>query len=1670
MSFVLSLYSTRAFKEVLLPAIDNADFSLVLQSALFGLTQDVEISMEIIDGSWKIRSKDDYSFIYADTKAPYSEAYLKDGDVLSGNIAYGDPISIIVKETTTSFGVFQKFSLTGVNEISIGSNPNNLFCYNSLNLISGSHARIANRGGQFIIEDLGQNGIFLNSKRVVSAAQLSFGDCIDIFGLKIVFLGDFIAVNSYVENLRIIPGVLMEYNPVYPPRPTGKYTGTVYKSVFHRTPRNMPKIESEPVEIEAPPTPRELNEKPAFMAIGPSLTMALPMAMGCMITAYASKMRGGGSSAFMYTGLITAIGSALIGTIWAILNMRHAKKVNREDELKRFEAYSQYLIGCATDIKAKYENNTRGMRGLYQPAERLVTYDANSLELWNKNARHEDFLAQRLGIGSIPFQVTVNVPKERFTMINDSLADRPRMIKESYKMLQDVPVCVDLDKHRLIGLIGGDKRRGCYSVMHALVTQIAAGNCYTDVKLGFIYDEMLDDSGSQWEFAKWLPHVWSEDKKTRYVAGNKTEASDVFYEITKVLRQRAEEERSYSSKKTTPKPYYILFIENPEYLEGELIAKYITNPDANYGITTILMAQGYEDLPNVCEYIIENTAQFAGMYGVADGLEDRVAIKYDVISQIQLENFSRTLSCIEVSEIETGGEIPGVLTFFDMYGAKKLEDFNVIERWKKNRTYDSLRALVGQKAGGADCYLDVHEKYHGPHGLVAGTTGSGKSETLQTYMLSLALNYSPDDVGFFVIDYKGGGMANLFDGLPHMIGQISNLSGNQVHRAMVSIKSENVRRQRIFSEHGVNNINLYTRLYKNNEASIPIPHMFIIIDEFAELKREEPDFMRELISVAQVGRSLGVHLILATQKPAGTVDDNIWSNSKFRLCLRVQDRQDSNDMLHRPDAAYITQAGRCYMQVGNDELFELFQSAWSGAVYDENAGSVQTNIARMLSDNGKAALVGSHAQIKLKDTLKNNWVKSLLEVLTAASAKTGIDIGSSIYDSTLLAKLTEEFFVQADIRKVEYPESDYNMHRVQDLIYVYAGILNKDEDNDAETEMSRRVISQAMYEGRKLPEMKEKTQLDAIVEYLGRVAKSNGYIHNLKLWLPVLPETLYLESLNGYSKNAFDGNVWPENPKAFTLDTMIGLYDDPVNQAQSPISLDIAVNGNHAIIGTVVSGKSTFLMTYIYSLTNRYTPDAVNLYILDYSSKMLGAFDKLAHVGGVIFENEDEKVSKFFTMLEQMLAERKKMFEGGSYSQYIRANGLKVPAIVVVIDNMASFRNKTNSAYDDFMLNILKEGASYGIFFIVTAAGFGMNEIPNRMADNFRTVMCLEMNDKYAYTDALRTMHIDVLPEENVKGRGLAKVRDSILEYQTALCVEAEDDYKRGEKIRAHCERMNAAWTGKRAKAIPEIPENPVWNEFKELDDVVSMTGESRYLPIGYDQKLATVCGVDLSKTYRYIISGKARTGKTNVLRNMISAAGMMGGRIVIVDFDGELRQIAEMNDAKYLASSQDIYSYFESVMDELRTRSDRKKELLAMGYSDIQMFEKMQEFDKLFIFVGNLTAFVNAVHKPDPGVGNISDFMTAMIEKATMCNIYWFSCFNQDDIAAVAGLGVYTQYIKEKSGMHLGGNTNVQKILPLDYIPFNEQAKPLKPGLAYMPVVEADDTKLAVLPLYVME
>lgn len=309
--------------------------------------------------------------------------------------------------------------------------------------------------------------------------------------------------------------------------------------------------------------------------------------------------------------------------------------------------------------------------------------------------------------------------------------------------------------------------------------------------------------------------------------------------------------------------------------------------------------------------------------------------------------------------------------------------------------------------------LNLHEKAHGPHGLVAGTTGSGKSEIIQSYILSLAVNFHPHDVAFLLIDYKGGGMANLFRDLPHLLGTITNLDGAQSMRALTSIKAELKRRQRLFSEYDVNHINQYQKKYKLGEVPEPMPHLFLISDEFAELKQNQPDFMAELVSTARIGRSLGIHLILATQKPSGVVNDQIWSNSRFKLALKVADRADSQEMLRTPDAADITQSGRAYLQVGNNEVYELFQSAWSGAEYqpEKDKQGIEDHTIYAINDLGQYEILNDDLS-GLEETEDIRQVRTELDAVVGYIHDLVVEEGIPALPQPWLPPLSEVMFAQ----------------------------------------------------------------------------------------------------------------------------------------------------------------------------------------------------------------------------------------------------------------------------------------------------------------------------------------------------------------------------------------------------------------------------------------------------------------------------------------------------------------------------------------------------------------------------------------------------------------------------------------------------------------------------------
>ena len=1664
MSFIISAYTADAFKEYNLPSLNNSDYALDIRRGQLGLQSDLRIEMEVVDNIWTIKSSPDYS-IYIDGQR-YDDADLSNGLVLDLAARSGGSLSMIVSETGNAFHAFEKFRMTGSGEISFGRDASNDVSFDFKG-VGGRHATITRSGRDAFITNYSRNGIYINSRRVDGTAELAFGDYINIIGLHMVYLGTLIAIDTGKAGVRIDETNLkrVRTGSGRSQRPEGSAEISPGKEVYRRAPRYLEGAENPGIDIEGPPALPEERAQSFMMAVGPSLTMALPMVLGCLLMIYASSAKtiessGTTASLFMFSGLVMALSSAIVGSIWTIVNRRSQKKEQEELKALRLEKYGEYLIKKTEEIKNAYELTEAGLHENYPDAEKGLTYDGQPGELWSRNSSHRDFLVHRLGTGNIPFPMDIKIPPQKFSLNNDDLAERPALIKNNFSTLYDVPVTVDLSERRLIGIVGGEGRKDAASVAKALSAQIAANNCYTDVKLAYIYDGSSSDEG-EWEFARWLPHVWSEDKKTRFVASNADETADVLYELGNVFRARAESRDSAPGGKL-PKPYYVLFVSDASLIEGEMFSKYIYEEEKDLGLTTVFLAEQYEELPNMCEFIIENSARFSGYYETSTGSGHGTVVSFDSVDSARLEAFARRISRLRVLEAEAGGDIPSSLTFFEMMGIRRPEELPVRELWTKARIYDNIKGMLGQKAGGAPVWLDVHEKYHGPHGLVAGTTGSGKSETLQTYILSLAVNYSPDDVAFFIIDYKGGGMANLFDGLPHMAGQISNLSGNQVKRAMISIKSENRRRQRIFTDSGVNNINSYTKMYKSGEATVPVPHLFIIIDEFAELKREEPEFMRELISVAQVGRSLGVHLILATQKPSGTVDDNIWSNTRFRLCLRVQDRQDSMDMLHKPDAAYITQAGRCYLQVGSDELYELFQSGYSGAVYDADAFTGSADVARLITLTGRPELTGSTIKQRQKKNAELAWAEKLRDLLRGAAASVLSDREGGMMDDENSRLIVSAMYDAMAEQGIDYAPNKYNTARLMDLMSVCSELSEDGEEPEA-----AEILQCMQQSGRRMPQQKEHTELDAVKDYLARVSAEAGYAGNHQLWLPVLRDMIYLQEFEVFRAGSFSENgCWRPAGKELRLSAVVGQMDDPENQTQMPFTLDFAEDGNLAICGSIVSGKSTALQTITYSLIQNYSPESVNIYALDFSSRVMSAFEKAPHVGGVMYENDADKIAKFFNMIGNVLEERKRIFHGGNYKQYVRVNGVTIPAIFILIDNYGAFKQKTGEIYEEEIMRLAKEGISNGIYMIVTGGGFSSNEITARIGENFSTVLTLALKDKFEYGDLLHTMNVTTLPEQGIRGRGLAYYGTRLLEYQTALALEADNDYERIERIGEVCDSMSAAWTGRRARPVPVIPEKPVWSEFTQLDEYREVNASDGHLAIGYDHANATVYGIPLKDIFCYGVYGEMQTGKTNTMKACILSAMDKGSDVYVLDAaDKPLGMFEGLEGVTYCSSEKEIFDCFSGLLPEFKRRRERKVALVSSGKEADEIFDVMSsEFRPIFIFIAELDQFSNMVYKSE---FNMIAFLENVISRGQGNHIYFFADLSLKNKSVAAGRPLFDTFTGYRKGIHMGGKTISNNILNFEYINYSDANRADKAGTGTLPEAYGENaTAKVVIPL----
>lgn len=757
--------------------------------------------------------------------------------------------------------------------------------------------------GSWQLQNLGapvylNNHLISQNQKLPFGAELAFGNSL----LK-VFPKE-IWASGAVKNVTLLEVAVSAYH-YYEDYPD-----------YHRSPRLVYRSNEDRMTVNAPPQVPNKPRNELLRMLVPPLVM-----IGVVILISVFQPRG------LY--ILMSVAMSIVTAIFSVQNYFRNKREYKQSLADRISAYHAYLSDKSIQLTKLAQEQRFGQFYHYPD---LVQLDQLAQEyshrIYEKTPQDFDFLYYRLGLGEVPTSYRLEYSQQERSGVKDPLEVEGFALYESHKKLDDMPVLANL-KNGPVGYVG--ERSLVLEQLQLLVHQLAVFHSYHDVQFITIIPEAEKD---QWQWMHWLPHATLQDVNVRGFVYNDRTRDQILNRLMETLRQRQlKQKEAGANQELIHLPHYVVLVTDDTLITDHVIMEFFAGDPTALGCSLIFVQDVMRSLPENVKTVIRLKDQATGELVMEEGeLKNHEFVLDHFPEGYDKERISRRLA--PLNHLKTlKSAIPDAVTFLEMYQVDRVEELGIFERWQSHSPHQSMAVPLGLRGSEDYVKLDLHERAHGPHGLIAGTTGSGKSELIQSYILSLAVNFHPHDVAFLLIDYKGGGMANLFKDLPHVLGTITNLDGNQSMRALASIKAENERRQRLFSEAGVNHIHAYQKKYKQGEVSEPLPHLIIISDEFAELKNEQPEFITQLVSTARIGRSLGVNLILATQKPAGVVNDQIRSNSNFRISLKVADKADSQEMLHTPDAATITQAGRAYLQVGNNEVYELFQSAWSGADY-----------------------------------------------------------------------------------------------------------------------------------------------------------------------------------------------------------------------------------------------------------------------------------------------------------------------------------------------------------------------------------------------------------------------------------------------------------------------------------------------------------------------------------------------------------------------------------------------------------------------------------------------------------------------------------------------------------------------------------------------------------------
>lgn len=1446
------------------------------------------INVEAIDGKWQLISNS-YSIIINKKNIQISQNKLSIANkeknfsrvILKNNGMY----CIKLKNNNAPYLLFctplyednyLHLRMKGNFEIFIGNDKKKSHIILNNALISPVHLKLYRNHDKWMVQNYDKNyPVFVNDTPVSEGTEtFSTGNILFVLGIKIIVMGSEIFISNPFGKLKYNSKFFDLINTS--PKILNKNDEEITKdsketNYFLRPPRMLASSEQKIIKIELPKKENKEKGLPIILVMGTMFSFSA-MTILSIVQTIDNFINGQLTKKNALFSLIMSSTMLLSSLLLPLISQQYMTNQKNKNKIERDKKYKAYLENKLKIIDEELLANKKLLSTIYPTFQECLDIILNKdARLWERKVSDADFLTVKLGNGNVPSNIKISMDKREESFEdeteNEEFDELIEQCVQRAKTLTNAPVLLSFVDKQFSAIIA-DNENDKFKLIQNILLQLVTFQSYDELKLVFL----LKNNGSRnWDFAKMLPHTWNSSKDLRFFAYDYAKIKEISFFLSNELNKRKSNTEQIEDNVTLP--HYLIIIEDYKMVENLNVIHEILNCEKNIGFSLLIITNNINHLPNECKTFIALNEGKGILFEAENAMDNRIQFNLEESGNLHFDNISQVLFNIPIKFTEEKEMLlPNNYNFLEMFNVGCIEQLNILERWKTNDSTVSLTTPLGIDGYGNLIELDIHEKFHGPHGLIAGSTGSGKSEFIITYILSLAVNYHPDDVTFVLIDYKGGGLTGAFKKpnvqLPHLVGTITNIDKSGLQRSLESIESELKRRQiefneaKIITNESTMDIYKYQKYYHQGALKKPISHLFIISDEFAELKEQQPEFIDELVSIARIGRSLGVHLILATQKPSGVVNDQIRSNAKFGICLKVQSPSDSQDIIGIGDGAKLKGAGQFYLKVGNDDYLALGQAAWAGAKY--------------------------------------------------------------------------------------YPSNE----------------VKKEVDNSVEFISGTGMILKKVDDEVKRTEECKGEQITNIVDYLCELAEKSN-IHEDQLWLEDIPETIYLSDIR--KKYAI------ENEKNI-IKAVIGEYDNPSEQIQNVEILNFSNDGNVIIYGNAKSGKETLIATLIYDLISNYTPDEMNLYILDFGSEATKIFKKAPQVGDIIFATEQEKFTRFFLMLQDEIKLRKEKLSNynGDYNLFLNTAKEPMPSFVIILNNYEVYLENYEMKFDELFQTLIREGEKCGIYFVLTV-GSG-SAMRYRMAQNFKQKIALQMNSD----DELYNIFDRVSKRRASKlfGRGLISIEENLFEFQTAKICEGNIW---NEFILNKIKELNETFKNK-AKPVPVIP------DIVNLEDVKSAITSFTSVPLGIIQKSLKISTYNLSTNIVTMIATKDQTEDIkDFIINFVEIFKMMPNtNFEIFDADHILNNEEEDLRQKYFAffkklnhSETEIDNsvyviiglekfievlgdedlFFESLKNAERLQ--KCKAIIIDNYSNIEKFESSEWFDKYIvrnygIWIGN--------------------------------------------------------------------------------------------------------------------